>query len=335
MNKVIKVATRVEPTEVYVNIDNLQACYIIEQQGVVKKVRAVDGVSLSIKGNTFLAIVGESGCGKTTLAKVLYGAVNSNLLVVGGKVWYSFGDTKYELSPTVNTLREIWWKRISYIPQGSLSALNPIRKLRDIFFDLTTSHNVPFEEQRVKAHLEMVRLPSYALRMYPFELSGGMRQRAVIALATFLNPSVIIADEPTSALDVVTQRDILRLLKRIQVEAKSTFIFITHDISLVPDLANVMAIMYGGCIVEYGPTEDVFANPLHPYTKFLLSATPTIGDKTEKQAIPGNPVSLIDPPQGCRFSPRCPYTKGVCAESRPDLVSVGSPEHRVACWLCG
>lgn len=326
-------AIRSQTAPVCVEVDSLQACYIIEQQGVVKRVRAVDGVSLSIKANSFLAIVGESGCGKTTLAKALYGAVNSNLLVVGGRVCYFFEDTQYELSPTVNTLREIWWKRISYIPQGSLSALNPMRKLKDIFFDLATSHNVPFEEEEVKAHLEMVRLPSYALRMYPFELSGGMRQRAVIALATFLNPGVIIADEPTSALDVVTQRDILRLLKHIQTEAKSTFIFITHDISLVPDLADVTAIMYGGCIVEFGPTEEVFSNPVHPYTRFLLSATPAIGDKTEKQAIPGSPVSLIDPPQGCRFSPRCPYAKGVCCESQPGLVSAGSQEHQVACWL--
>ncbi|MCS7242968.1 ABC transporter ATP-binding protein [Candidatus Caldatribacterium sp.] len=328
-------AVKAEPAAVCVEVENLQACYVIEQQGIIKRVKAVDGVSLNIRENSFLAIVGESGCGKTTLARVLYGAVNSNLLVIGGRVCYALGDAKYELSPAVNTLRAVWWEKISYIPQGSLSALNPIRKLRDIFFDLATSHNVPFEEQRVKAHLEMVKLPSYTLRMYPFELSGGMRQRAVIALATFLNPSVIIADEPTSALDVITQRDILRLLKHIQITAKSTFIFITHDIALVPDLADVVAIMYGGRIVEYGPVETVFSSPLHPYTRFLLSATPTIGDKTEKRAIPGTPVSLIDPPPGCRFHPRCPYRGERCVEGEPCLEKTDAKivEHQVACWL--
>ena len=160
-----------------------------------------------------------------------------------------------------------------------------------------------------------------------------MRQRCVIALATFLNPDVIIADEPTSALDVITQRDILNLLSSIQTDFKSTFIFITHDISLVPGLADIMAIMYGGCIVEFGPTESVFKEPLHPYTKFLLSTIPTIGDKTEKESIPGNPVSLTNPPPGCRFCPRCPLSKEICAESRPRLFEVDSRLHQVACWL--
>jgi len=321
--------------DVQIEVDNLKAYYFVEQGGITKEVKAVEGVSLKVEENSFLAIVGESGCGKTTLAKVLYGAVNSNLSIVEGKVCYLFGEARYELSSTVNTLREIWWEKVSYIPQGSLSALNPVRKLKDIFLDLATSHGVPFEEEKVKARLEMVKLPSRVLQMYPFELSGGMRQRSIIALATFLNPSVIIADEPTSALDVVTQRNILRLLKDIQIKAKSTFVFITHDISLVPGLADFMAIMYGGCIVEYGPTKEVFSQPLHPYTKFLLSTIPTIGDKTEKQPIPGSPISLIDPPPGCRFCPRCPYSEKICKEHKPDLVNVDGQKHWVACCLCG
>ncbi|NSW76379.1 MAG: ABC transporter ATP-binding protein [Candidatus Atribacteria bacterium] len=323
-------------TTVRVEVNNLKAYYLTEQQGVMKEVRAVEDVSFEIEGSKFLAIVGESGCGKTTLAKVLYGFVNSNLSIVEGRVCYSFGEEEYEVSPTNNSLKDVWWEKIAYVPQGSLSALNPVRKLKDIFLDLTRSHGMPFQEEKVKNHLKMVKLPPYVLRMYPFELSGGMRQRVVIALATFLHPSVIIADEPTSALDVVTQRDILRLLKSIQVDAKSTFIFITHDISLVPDLADVMAIMYGGCIVEYGPTEVIFSHPRHPYTQFLLSTVPTIGDRAEKRPIPGNPVSLIDPPQGCRFQPRCPYRESVCAEARPGLLEVETLSGKcwVACWLC-
>ena len=318
---------------VRIEVKDLKAYYTTEQYGIVKEVKAVEDVSINIEGSSFLAIVGESGCGKTTLSRILYGAVDSNLSVVEGKVCYFFGDTKHEVSPKSNSLKNVWWKKISYIPQGSLSALNPVRKLRDIFSDLTTSHGIAFEEPRVKTHLETVNLPSYVLRMYPFELSGGMRQRCVIALATFLNPDVIIADEPTSALDVITQRDILNLLSSIQTDFKSTFIFITHDISLVPGLADIMAIMYGGCIVEFGPTESVFKEPLHPYTKFLLSTIPTIGDKTEKESIPGNPVSLTNPPPGCRFCPRCPLSKEICAESRPRLFEVDSRLHQVACWL--
>ncbi|QPM69025.1 ABC transporter ATP-binding protein [Atribacter laminatus] len=214
-----------------------------------------------------------------------------------------------------------------------MSSLNPVRRLKDIFSDLANSHGKTFDEQKVKDHLEMVNLPSHVLRIYPFELSGGMRQRCVIALATFLKPDVIIADEPTSALDVVTQRDILQLLSTIQNQSKSTFIFITHDISLVPGLSNMMAIMYGGCIIEFGSTESVFANPLHPYTKFLLSSIPKIGDKTEKKSIPGNPVSLINPPPGCRFCPRCPRGTEVCSDSRPELLNIDSQQHYVVCWL--
>ncbi len=332
MNKV----TIDQQTAVRIEVNNLKAYYLAEQQGVMREVKAIENVSFAVEGSKFLAIVGESGSGKTTLAKVLYGSINSNLSIVGGKVCYSFGGVQYEISPTVNTLKDVWWEKISYVPQGSLSALNPVRKLRDIFLDLATSHNIAFEEEKVKNHLKMVKLPPYVLRMYPFELSGGMRQRVVIALATFLHPGVIIADEPTSALDVVTQRDILRLLKSIQVNVKSTFLFITHDISLVPGLADVMAIMYGGCVVEYGPTEAIFSHPCHPYTKFLLSTIPTIGDKAEKQPIPGNPVSLIDPPPGCLFHPRCPYREKKCTEQRPELLEVetDSWKSQVACWLC-
>ena len=320
-------------TEVRLEVVDLKAYYMTEQYGIVKEVKAVENVSINIEGSNFLAIVGESGCGKTTLARVLYGSVDTFLSIREGRVCYYFGDETYELSSTINTLKDVWWKRISYIPQGSLSALNPVRRLKDIFSDLAISHGIPFEEQKVKAHLEMVNLPSYVLHIYPFELSGGMRQRSVIALATFLNPDIIIADEPTSALDVVTQKEILQLLSSIQTTFKSTFIFITHDISLIPGLANMMAIMYGGCIVECGPIEAVFSKPLHPYTKFLLSSIPKIGDKTEKKSIPGNPVSLINPPPGCRFHPRCPYGREICTDSRPDLVDVDSQHHQVACWL--
>lgn len=316
-----------------VQVNNLKAYYVVEQNGILKYIKAVDGVSLDIEEHDFLAIVGESGCGKTTLAKVLYGALDSALSIIAGNVHYVYDDCEYEISPGLNTLPKAWWKRISYIPQGSLSALNPIRKVGQIFRDLLSSHNLAFEVENIENHLRLVNLPRQVLEMYPFELSGGMKQRVVMALATFLNPQIIIADEPTSALDVVTQRDILGLLGSLHASKQISFVFITHDISLIPGLANVVAVMYCGCIVEYGPVDEVFSNPLHPYTKFLLSSIPTIGDKSEKKPIPGAIVSLANPPSGCRFHSRCPHKDDVCENSRPNMIKVDSDRHKVACWL--
>ncbi|HEY8543257.1 MAG TPA: ABC transporter ATP-binding protein [Pseudothermotoga sp.] len=316
-----------------VQVNDLKAYYVIEQNGSLKNIKAVDGVSLNIEEYDFLAIVGESGCGKTTLAKVLYGALDPALSIVAGNVRYSYEDCEYEISPTRNTLPKMWWKKISYIPQGSLSALNPIRKVGQIFRDLLSSHDVPFEIKEIEKHIGLVNLSGQVLQMYPFELSGGMKQRVVMALATFLNPRIIIADEPTSALDVVTQRDILGLLSFLHKSKQISFVFITHDISLIPGLANVVAVMYCGCIVEYGLVDEVFSNPLHPYTKFLLSSIPRIGDKSEKKPIPGTVVSLVNPPSGCRFHSRCPYKSDSCENSKPNMIKVGSGRHEVACWL--
>ncbi|HOJ87591.1 MAG TPA: ABC transporter ATP-binding protein [Pseudothermotoga sp.] len=317
----------------HMRVNDLRAYYTVEQNGLPKNIRAVDGVSFEIEEHDFLAIVGESGCGKTTLAKVLYGALDPVLSIVSGSVHYAFDDSEFEISPVQNTLPKAWWKKISYIPQGSLSALNPIRKVGQIFRDLLSSHNVPFEIKDVENHLKLVNLSEQVLGMYPFELSGGMKQRVVMALATFLNPRMIIADEPTSALDVVTQRDILWLLSFLHLSKQISFVFITHDISLIPGLASSVAVMYCGCIVEYGPVDEVFSKPLHPYTKFLLSSIPRIGDKTEKKPIPGAVVSLINPPSGCRFHSRCPNKTDTCENSRPNMIKVGSGRHEVACWL--
>ncbi|MGJ8454647.1 ABC transporter ATP-binding protein [Pseudothermotoga sp. U03pept] len=318
---------------ILVQIDGLKAYYTVEQDGQFRNIRAVDDVSLEIEENDFLAIVGESGCGKSTLAKVLYGALDPALKIVDGNVRLAFGDYKYEISPKGNTLPEAWWERISYIPQGSLSALNPVRKIDQIFRDLLLSHNLPFDIKSIEEHLNLLNLSRQVLKMYPFELSGGMKQRVVIALATFLNPKIIIADEPTSALDVVTQNDILELLSLLHNSKKICFVFITHDISLIPNLANMMVVMYCGNFVESGTVDELFSNPLHPYTRFLLSSIPKIGDKTEKKPIPGSIVSLINPPSGCKFHSRCPYKSDLCGNSKPPMIKVGSNKHEVACWL--
>jgi len=316
-----------------VQINDLRAYYTIEQNGVLRSVKAVDGVSLSIEKNDFLAIVGESGCGKTTLAKVLYGALDSTLKIISGNVCLTFEDCEYGISCKENNLPKAWWKKISCIPQGSLSALNPIRKVDQIFRDLLSSHGLPFDTKTVESQLRLVNLSEQVLKMYPFELSGGMKQRVVIALATFLSPKLVIADEPTSALDVVTQSDILELLGSLHKTKEISFVFITHDISLIPGLANTVAVMYCGNIVEYGSVDELFSDPLHPYTRFLLSSVPRIGDKTEKRPIPGATVSLISPPTGCKFHSRCPHRNEMCENSKPPMVKVGSGRHEVACWL--
>jgi len=317
----------------FVQINDLRAYYIIEQNGLLGSVKAVDGVSLSIEKDDFLAIVGESGCGKTTLAKVLYGALDSTLRIISGSVHFTFEDCEYEISCKKNDLPRAWWKKISYIPQGSLSALNPIRKVEQIFRDLLSSHGLSFDIKTIESHLRSVNLSEQVLKMYPFELSGGMKQRVVIALAILLNPKLVIADEPTSALDVVTQRDILEVLGSLHKAKGISFVFITHDISLIPGLANMVAVMYCGDIVEYGSVDEVFSNPLHPYTKFLLSSIPRIGDKSEKRPIPGAVASPINPPHGCKFHPRCPYRNERCENSKPPMIKVGSDRHEVACWL--
>lgn len=314
-----------------VTVSNLTAHYLLERYGEKKEIHAVNEVSFSLDEGDFMAVVGESGCGKSTLAKVLYGATNSQLIIMNGRVTYNFNGTEYSVSPNGNTVKKIWWEKLSYIPQGSLGVLNPLRKVRQIFIDLMRSHGRDYEEQSIVEHLDAVGLPAQVLDMYPFELSGGMRQRVVIALATFMGSKVILADEPTSALDVVTQNEILQLLKRIHRETGTTFIFITHDISLIPSLANKLMIMYGGTLVEIGETKTILSTPSHPYTRYLISSIPRIGDKTTKQSIPGYPPDLSNPPPGCRFHPRCPFSEKKCEETMPPLRQI-EDNHYVACW---
>lgn len=316
------------------SVEDLTAHYVTESYGIVKRVYALESVTFQIGEEEFLAIVGESGCGKTTLARIVYGAVTPQLHIVNGSVRYFFGGTTYEISSRQNSVKNLWWKKVSYIPQGSLNVLNPMRRVRDIVKDLETSHGIEIPEEKIKQHLETLKLPSHVLNMYPFELSGGMRQRVVIALATILQPELIIADEPTSALDVVVQYEILQLLKEIQSQRRCSFIFITHDISLIPNLADTLMIMYGGHLVEYGRCKEVLSNPQHPYTRFLISSIPRIGDKREKASIPGYPPDLTNPPPGCRFHPRCPYVKEECLSENPPVLEVG-PKHYVKCWLFG
>lgn len=318
-------------------VENLRAYYQSSLYGITRNVRAVDGVSLDLRANEIYGIAGESSCGKTTLIKLMFGAVEPPLRIVDGKILYQLPDRTLDLAHTQeDVLREIRWKQISYILQGSMSLLNPVRRIRKTFWDFTKAHQPIIDaeqfETTTREHLNRLGLPAEVLDSYPHQLSGGMKQRVAIALATIFQPKVILADEPTTALDVVVQRGVLQLLKRIQQETKSTLVIVTHDMGIQSSIADRVGIMYAGRIVEEGSVKHIFSDPLHPYTKHLIESLPKIGDKSEKQSIPGAPPSLADPPSGCRFHPRCPYTKAVCNLEVPALSPVSS-ERRVACFL--
>lgn len=320
-----------------VRAENLKAYYITEVYGVKRRVRAVDGVSLQINENEILGIAGESGCGKSTLVKVLFGMIKPPLTVLDGRVIYNLQNGNLDVLSSQNEdLRKIRWKMISYLPQGSMSVLNPVRRVKKSFHDFVQIRQKMEKkedfERFVRNYLKDLGLPLGVLTSYPHQLSGGMRQRVTIALATILRPKVIFADEPTTALDVVVQRGVIQLLKKIQKEQKNTFVLVTHDMAVHANMTDRIAIMYAGKIVEEAKTRDIFKNPLHPYTKYLIGSLPDIGDKSYKISAPGAPPSLVNPPEGCRFHQRCSSAKGICKESPPSLTEV-EEEHKVACFF--
>jgi peptide/nickel transport system ATP-binding protein len=317
-------------------IKDLRAYYITEAYGVRRTVRAVDGVSLAIRENEIYGIAGESGCGKSTLLKVLLGMVTPPLTVVGGSVTYDFGEGKIDpLALTESELREMRWTQISYIPQGSMHVLNPVRRIRHTFRDFIGAHlqTSPHEvDEMVSHYLHDLGLPDKVLNSYPHQLSGGMRQRVTIALATILSPKLIVADEPTTALDVVVQRGVIQLLQQIRDRERNTMVVVTHDMGVHANLTDRVAVLYAGQLVEEADTATLFEQPRHPYTQHLIRSLPKIDDKAERVSIPGRPPALDSPPGGCRFHPRCPYAMPICKVEVPALEQVG-PNHRAACFL--
>ncbi|MEM4484250.1 MAG: ABC transporter ATP-binding protein, partial [Sulfolobales archaeon] len=280
--------------------------YYFTLRGVV---RAVDDVSFTLERGESIAIVGESGSGKSTLGYGLIKLVPAPGRIVEGEI--ILDGTDIVKLPEEKVRREIRWKRISMVFQGALNALNPVKRIGDQIADAILAHeeNTTKKEaiERAKELLKSVGIDPSRVNNYPHEFSGGMKQRAVIAMALALNPDIVIADEPTTALDVVVQAQILNLLKRLKQERKMSIILITHDLSLVAELADRVAIMYGGKIAEIGISDDIYTEPMHPYTKGLLASIPRLGGKRELVWIPGNPPDLRTPPPGCRFHPRCPY----------------------------
>jgi peptide/nickel transport system ATP-binding protein len=316
-------------------VEGLRAYYRMRYFGVEREVRAVDGVDFSIAANEIYGLAGESSCGKTTLIKTIAGAVRPPLEVLAGSVGFSFGEQRFELYGAHRSdFDALRWRHLSYVMQGSMSVLNPVRRVKASFVDFAFRHiGKPKAEfmQFVSHHLDRLHLDPAVLEAYPHELSGGMRQRLSIALATVCRPEFIIADEPTTALDVVVQKSVLRLIKEIQQEMHASLLFVTHDMAVHANLADRLGIMYAGRIVEEGPTTELFREPLHPYTQHLIASLPRIGDRASKQGLAGSPPNLADPPAGCRFHPRCPLAMPRCREQVPPLAE-GAAARRVACF---
>jgi peptide/nickel transport system ATP-binding protein len=304
--------------------------YFYTAKGIVK---AVDNVSFELYKGEALGIAGESGCGKSTLAYSLMRLVPPPGKLVSGEIVFQGKDIT-KLSEE-EFRKEVRWKGISMVFQGAMNALNPVYNIGDQLAEVLMHHQNYTKKdalEMAKKLLQMVGIDPSRIKSYPHELSGGMKQRVVIAMALALMPPLVIADEPTTALDVVVQAQIMNLLKRLRKELGLSVILISHDLSLIAEIADKIAIMYGGKIVEYGTSEHIYNNPQHPYTQGLLNSIPRLrGEIKDLTWIPGVPPDLINPPPGCRFEPRCPFAHERCKEE-PPVVEV-EPGHKVACWL--
>lgn len=293
-------------------------------------VRAVEGVSFGINEGETLALVGESGCGKTSTASAILRTLPRNVHRYDGEVWLD--GTNVMAYDDEQFRKEVRWKAISMVFQGAMNSLNPVMKIGyQVYEPLTTHLEIEKEEAMNQAReaLKSVGLPEYTVNRYPHELSGGMKQRVVIAMALIMRPRIVILDEPTSALDVMTQANIINLLKRLKNEARVGYLFITHDLALASELADHVGIMYAGKLIEIGTAEEIYARPRHPYTQLLLKSVPLLRGTRTPESIPGIPPDLINPPAGCRFRLRCPFAFEKCTEEPP----LQWGDVKAACWL--
>lgn len=313
-----------------IRLNNIVATYTT-QRG---QVNAVDGINLVIPDGIILGIAGESGCGKTTLMKAIYGDIGYPLALAAGSVEYGFQD-KAGNPVTSQTIQKEWFRRISYIPQRSMSSMNPVVRIRNQFVDfLDPGQDKRLVLEKVRDYVQQLDLPPEAIDAYPHQLSGGMRQRIMVAMATFFQPEIILADEPTTALDVVVQKAILLLLMELQEKMKNTIIFVSHDMGVHYQITHKMLIMYAAKAVEYGDSEKIFHAPLHPYTRMLINSLPTIGDAHMRQGVAGRPPSLWEMPSGCRFAARCPLATDRCRNEEPAFIE-HQPGQFAACHYPG
>lgn len=297
-------------------------------QGIVQ---AVDGVNFSLGYNEAVVVLGESGCGKSSLAKAILRLLPRNVAVYSGKVFVN--NTDVMQLDDEEFRRNVRWLMMSLVPQAAMNSLNPVLKVGDqVAEPLIVHHSVTKAEALTTARkmFQHVGVPEAFLDRYAFELSGGMRQRVAIAMSLVTSPALVILDEPTSALDVLTQANIFNVLKRLKHELETSFILITHDIATSSELADSVAVMYAGQIVETSDAKNFFFSPLHPYSQKLMASVPRLRAEQEPDFITGRPPSLLNLPQGCRFKDRCPFRMERCSEDPPMLAK----ERRlVKCWL--
>lgn len=309
-------------------VDDLTLCYSTRRG----EVKAVDGVSFTLAPGQAMGLVGESGCGKTSLAMSLMKLLPDNARLTGGRVLLGQHDL---LKMTDGELRRFRWRRISMVFQAAMNSLDPVYRVGDQITEAIENHKVENSPSHARTRasrlLGLVGLEPQTMDRYPHELSGGMRQRVVIAMALACEPDVIIADEITTALDVIVQDRILRELRLIQGALGMSMIYITHDMAVVAEVTDCLGVMYAGRLVEMGDTAAVFGQPLHPYTDALLRSFPSIrGEKQPLMGLPGEPPDLVRPPSGCRFHPRCPRATEICRQQVPPTVRKGN--HWADCW---
>jgi oligopeptide/dipeptide ABC transporter ATP-binding protein len=296
-------------------------------------VKAVDGVTFALKRGERFGLVGESGSGKSTTAFAIMRLIKPPGHIVGGKI--RLGDVPLsDLSE--EEIRKVRLAEIALVPQGAMNSLNPVMRIKDQILDGVKAHaNGKGEREladRLPELLSTVGLQPHVLNLFPHELSGGMKQRVCIAIGISMRPKVIIADEPTSALDVVVQRQIMQTLGNVQQRLEASVLLVGHDMGLMAQFVDRIGVMYGGRLVEVGPVRDIFGEPLHPYTQMLISSLPSLTTKGVFQGIPGTPPSLLSPPSGCVFHPRCPKVMSQCSIDIPPLREV-RPGRWVACHL--
>ena len=315
--------------EIVLEVRDLRVSY----QTARGPIRAVNGVSFFVRAGERLGLVGESGSGKTTTALSLMRLIQAPAVIEGGQVWLA-GKELLRLSE--EEMRQARAANIALIPQGAMNSLNPMMKVGEQLRDTITAHTGSRSNEEIDARirhaLESVELSPNVMAAYPHELSGGMKQRVCIAMGILLEPHVIIADEPTSALDVVVQRQVMETFRRVQTELNAAVVLVGHDMGLMAQFVDRVGVMYGGKLVEVGPVRDIFKDPHHPYTQMLIGSLPTLDAQEDFQGIPGLTPSLLNPPPGCMFHPRCPQAWSRCSTLVP-VYQEFSPDRWVACHL--